>query len=117
MSGQKTTLYEVFDETDLEFWKLRIESGTLPNPQQLAALLEQNWDKPLPHWLKPVVVQAVRGKLNAKRGRPAKTNYYHLCLSAAIAQYERLLKQAKGTSKAASLPGAAKAVRGRTLAA
>lgn len=114
MSGQTPTLYEVFDETNLEFWKLRIESGMLPSPEQLAALLEQNWDEPLPFWLRPVVVQAVRGKLKAKRGRPAKSHYYQLCLSAAIGQYERLLKQATGTRDAASRAGAAKAARGRT---
>ena len=111
MTKSGPTLYERFDETNLEFWRPRIERGALPDPEQLAALLEQNWDEPLPFWLRPVVVQAVRGELKAKRGRPAKSNYYQLCLSGAIAHYERLLKQAR---KAASPAGAAEVARGRT---
>lgn len=115
MTSREPTLYELFDETNLEFWRARIERGTLPNPEQLAALLEQNWDQPFPSWLRPVVVQAVRGKLKAKRGRPARSHYYHVCLSVAIAEYQGLLKQAVRAEKAASRAGAAKARKGRTL--
>lgn len=114
MTSHEPTLYELFDETNLEYWRPRIESGTLPSPEQLAALLEQNWDQPLPFWLRPVVVQAVRGKLKAKRGRPVKTNYYQLCLSAAIGQYQRLLKQTIQAEKAANQTSAAKAAEGAT---
>lgn len=114
-TSREPTLYELFDETNLEFWRARIERGTLPNPEQLAALLEQNWDKPFPSWLRPVVAQAVRGKLKAKRsGRPARSHYYQLCLSVAIAEYQDLLKQAVRAENAASRAGAAKVTKGRT---
>lgn len=114
-TSREPTLYELFDETNLEFWRAGIDRGTLPNPEQLAALLEQNWDKPFPSWIRPVIVQAVRGKLKAKRsGRPARSLYYQLCLSVAIAEYQGLLKQAVRAKKAASRAGAAKVTKGRT---
>ncbi|MGY4626678.1 hypothetical protein [Bradyrhizobium sp. USDA 4486] len=114
MTDPQPTLYEIFDETNLEFWRPRIESGIMPDSEQLAALLDQNWAKPLPSWLRPVVLQAVRGKLKAKRGRPARSLYYQVCLSAAIAQYERLLKQAVRARKGANRAGAVKTPKGRT---
>ncbi|EIG58391.1 hypothetical protein Bra1253DRAFT_03092 [Bradyrhizobium sp. WSM1253] len=53
-------------------------------------------------------MQAVRGKLKAKRGRPGRSVYYELCLSTAIADETRL-NHAKQRQKAASGPRAAKA--------
>ncbi|WGR73903.1 MULTISPECIES: hypothetical protein [unclassified Bradyrhizobium] len=87
------TLYNLFDETDFQYWELQINNGNLPTPEQLARLLEANPDKPLPSWLRPLIIMGIRRELKAKRGRPPKSLCAQLRLWAAMGEYRAVLAQ------------------------
>jgi hypothetical protein len=85
------SLYELFDELDLRYWERLIKSGTYPNKEQLAALIEANFAKPLPAWLNPLILKGLKGELKGKPGRPKKSALDNLRFDIAVDEYKRLL--------------------------
>ncbi|MET4183441.1 hypothetical protein ABIB94_005560 [Bradyrhizobium sp. JR7.2] len=113
MTGQPS-LYNLFDQTDVQYWELQIEKGNLPTPEQLALLIKKNSDQPLPAWLTALVIRGLRGELKGKRGRPHRSSYHQLCVWAAAAEYKCVLAQMLQAEDAEHNGGAAKTGKGRT---
>lgn len=95
MSG-KPTLYELFDETSLQYWGRLTASGVQPNREQLAALIAANIEEPLPAWLNPLILKGLRGELKGKPGRPKKGALDRYRLELAAVEYKRLLQEPPG---------------------
>jgi hypothetical protein len=113
-ADEQPTLYQLFDETDFRYWKRKMQQGKLPTPDQLALLLENNPGEPLPSWLRPVVVKAIRGKLKGQRGRPHKSSLRYLRFWAAVGEYRDVLARMQRADKANPKGRAATTGKGRT---
>lgn len=101
------TIYDLFDETRLQYWERLVKQGIEPNRGQLASLIEANLAEPLPSWLNPIILKGLRGELKGKPGRPKKGFIDKTRLELAAADYKRLLQEmsraeqtkARGTAK------------------
>jgi hypothetical protein len=108
------SLYELFDELDVRYWERLIKSGTNPNKEQLAALIEANAAKPLPAWLNPFILKGLKGELKGKPGRPKKSMLDDVRFEVAVAEYKRLLK-ALAVREEGSVKGAKKRARSTVI--
>ena len=60
------TLYELFDPTSLIRLQRSIAEGKVPNPEELAAVLEANSERPLPPWFVALIIKGLRGELKKR---------------------------------------------------
>ncbi|UWU67593.1 hypothetical protein [Bradyrhizobium sp. NC92] len=108
------TLYDLFDETTFRYWELQLQQGREPTPEQLARLMEVNPDHPVPPWLQPILIKALRGELKGRLGRPPRNADQQTRLWLAKADYHwRLqeLRQAETAERAQASP--TRAAKGR----
>ena len=106
--SKSPTLYELFEQGSL--WNLQrlLKQGKVPEPGQLAEVLEANAGQPLPSWFVGLVAQALRGKLKKKRGRPLKADedpYYAFHFQLAVGSYERYLRWLQKRQRSLGLKG------------
>jgi hypothetical protein len=61
---------ELFGETSLVAWKIRLDGGEVPSLAQIADIIEANKDEILPAWFAEHLCNRLRFPDKPKRGRP-----------------------------------------------
>lgn len=112
--SKSPNLYELFGHASLLNLQRLMKEGKVPEPEQLAAVLEASAGQPLPSWFAGLVAQALRGKLKKKRGRPLKGDdpLYPIRFQLAVARYEAYLAWLQKRQRSLGLKGWS-AVRGK----
>jgi hypothetical protein len=115
MTNGRPTLYDLFDETRLQYWERLAKGGIHPNRKQLATLIEANMAEPLPSWLNPLILKGLRGELKGKPGRPKKGLLDQCRLELAAAEYKRLLRERTGPKRINAKRPSKRSAKGRAL--
>jgi hypothetical protein len=106
------TLYELFDPTSLIRLQRSIAEGKVPNPEELAAVLEANSERPLPPWFVALIIKGLRGELKKRPGRPKGGALSEIRLALAKQEYRRYLVWRQKRQNSSGLQGWS-AVRGK----
>jgi hypothetical protein len=107
----RTTLDDLFGETNLVAWRRRLDEGKVPSLAQIADIVEANKNEPLPDWFAEHLCHRLRFPDKPKRGRPSSKetykDYFAYCsyvVELAKFQEERKSDLAAGKNRAKSDP-------------
>jgi hypothetical protein len=101
-SKTKSSLDDLFGETNLFAWKRRLDGGEVPSLVQIADIIEANKDVVLPRWLIQHLCKRLRFPDKPKRGRPPSKESYIDMLARCSYQVELAQFQAKRKTAIAS---------------
>jgi len=109
---KRESVYDLYGPTSLLNLERSIAEGKIPTAAELAAVLEANFEKPLPQWFLAMVVAGLRGDLKKKRGRPKDGALSEIRFAIAKAKYPRYLAWLRKREGSSGLEGWL-AVRGK----
>ncbi|WP_156526814.1 hypothetical protein [Bradyrhizobium sp.] len=84
---REPTLYDLFEHTSLGNCRRMLAQGDIPSSEQLADVLAANAGDPLPQWFVDLLLNALRGQLKRRPGRPRRSQAMELASLGARAEY------------------------------